>query len=208
MVVAAGALAHRGAAEFAAPEDQRVIEEAALLEVVDQGGRGLVDVFGAHLHAVVEVAVQVPGAVVELDHAHAAFGESAGHQAVRGEGAVADFLDAVGFDGLGGFALEVEQLGHARLHLEGHLILGDARGDLGVDRLFGQLAVEATDLVDDLALGALADALGVADVMDGFALGLELDALVLAGQDAAGPLAGGDWLLAGASGGGQDDVAR
>ena len=101
----------------------------------------------------------------------------------------ADLLDAVGFDRLRGLSLEVEQLGYARLHLEGHLILGDARGDFRIDGLFGELAVEATDLVDDLALGALADALGVADVVDGFTLGLELNTLVFAGEYAAGPLA-------------------
>ena len=208
VVVAAGALAHRGTAEFAAPEDERVVEHAALLEVADEGAGRLVDVFRAHLHAVIQAAVKVPGAVVELDHAYAAFGEAAGHEAVGGEGAVADFLDAVGFDGLRGLALEVEQLGDARLHLEGHLVLGHAGRDLRVDGLLGQLPVEAADLVDDLALGALAHAFGVADVVDGLALGLELDALVFAGQDAAGPLTRGDRLQAGTTGGGQYDVAR
>ena len=208
MVVAARALAHRSAAEFSTPKDQRIVEHAAFLEVADEGARGFIDVFGAHLHAVVETAVVIPGAVVELDHADATFGEAAGHEAVRGERPVADFLDAVVFECLRRLGLEVEELGHARLHLKGHLILGDARGDLGIDGLFGELAVEAADFVDDLALGALADAFGVADVVDRFALGLELDALVLAGQDAAGPLAGGDRLLARAAGRSEHDVAR
>ena len=38
------ALAIYGAAEFAAPDDQRVVEQAALLQVLDQRGRGLVGV--------------------------------------------------------------------------------------------------------------------------------------------------------------------
>ena len=208
MVVAARALAHRSAAEFSTPKDQRIVEHAAFLEVADEGARGFIDVFGAHLHAVVETAVEIPGAVVELNHTHTTFGEASGHEAVRGERPVADLLDAVGFDRLRRLALEVEQLGHARLHLEGHLVLGHAGGDLRIDGLLGQLAVEAADLVDDLALCALADAFGVTDIVDGLALGLELDSLILAGQDAAGPLAGGDRLLAGAAGGGQHDVTR
>ena len=44
VMIAADALAHRRAAEFAAPDDQRVVEQAALLEVVHQGGAGLVHV--------------------------------------------------------------------------------------------------------------------------------------------------------------------
>ena len=42
VVVAPGALAHRRAAELAAPNDQRVVQHAALLEILDQSGRGLV----------------------------------------------------------------------------------------------------------------------------------------------------------------------
>ena len=152
--------------------------------------------------------MEIPGAVVELNHAHAAFGEAAGHEAIRGEGTVADFLDAVVFKRLRGLGLEVEELGHARLHLESHLVLGDARGDLRIDGLFGELSVQAADFVDDLTLGALADAFGITDVVDGFTLGLELDALVFAGQHAAGPLARGDRLLASATSGGKHDVAR
>ena len=38
------ALDHRRAAELAAPDDQRVVEQAALLEVLDQRGAGLVGV--------------------------------------------------------------------------------------------------------------------------------------------------------------------
>ena len=207
VVVAAAALAHRGAAEFAAPQQEGVFQHAALLEVGDEGRGGLVDVLRGGAHAVLDAAVVVPSAVVELDHADAAFGQTAGHQAVRREGAVADFLDAVVLEGLGRLVLEIEEVGHAGLHLEGQFILGDAGRDLGVDGLLGKRAVEATDLVDDLSLGALADALGVADVVHGFALGLEEDALVLAWQDAAGPLARGDRLEAGLAGGGQHDVA-
>jgi hypothetical protein len=45
VVIAAVALGHRGAAEFAAPDDEGVFEHAALLEVGEQGGGALVDEF-------------------------------------------------------------------------------------------------------------------------------------------------------------------
>ena len=48
-------LAHRRAAEFAAPDDQRVVEQAALLEVVHERGAGLVDFAADLLEVVVEV---------------------------------------------------------------------------------------------------------------------------------------------------------
>ena len=45
MVAAVGApLHHRRAAEFAAPDDERVVQQAALLQVLDQRGAGLVGI--------------------------------------------------------------------------------------------------------------------------------------------------------------------
>ena len=46
VVVRQLALAVDGAAEFAAPDDQRVVEQAALLQILDQRGRRLIDVSG------------------------------------------------------------------------------------------------------------------------------------------------------------------
>ena len=64
----------------------------------------------------------------------------------------------------------------------------------GSNLLLREHAVEPLDFVDDLALGALANALGVADVVHGVAFGLEQDSLEFAGQEAGRPLAGGDRL--------------
>ncbi len=36
----------RRAAKFAAPDDKRLLQHAALLEILNEGGTGLVDVFG------------------------------------------------------------------------------------------------------------------------------------------------------------------
>ena len=63
VVVAAGAtLRDRQAAEFAAPEDDRALQEAALLQVADQRGGRLIHL-RAHLgQALLDIAVVVPAA--------------------------------------------------------------------------------------------------------------------------------------------------
>ena len=78
MVVAAvvAALDHRRAAEFAAPDDQGILEQPALLEILDQRGAGAVGVLAILPKILHEVAVLVPGFVEELDEADAALDES------------------------------------------------------------------------------------------------------------------------------------
>src|SRR5262245_3185987 len=91
-------LAHGCAAEFAAPDDERVLEEAALFEVEDESSAGLIDVFADLFEVVVEIfagaAVAVPVGVVELDEADTALDEAAGEQGVGGKRRLAG-LDAV-----------------------------------------------------------------------------------------------------------------
>ena len=59
--VVAAALDHRRAAELAAPDDQRVVEQAARLQVVEQGGDRLVGVARCVVRrSSHEVAVLVP----------------------------------------------------------------------------------------------------------------------------------------------------
>ena len=70
------------AAELAAPDHQRVVEHAALFQVLDQRGRSLVDLRGGSLDVLLDRAVMVPVAMVELDEPHAALGQAAGQQAV------------------------------------------------------------------------------------------------------------------------------
>ena len=141
--------------------------------------------------AVLDVAVVVPGAVVELDEPDPALGQAAGHQAVRGEAAVAGLLDAV----------EVEDVAAARwpksVSSGTEACIRNASSYWairvwisGSSRSSASMAVEPVDLLDDLPLGALADARRVADVVDGVALRLELDALELAGQEARPTTAG------------------
>ena len=92
MVIAADRLAvfaHRSAAEFPAPNDEGVFQHSAFLEIEDEGGAGLVDVFADFLKVFVEIftgaSVAVPVSVIELHEAGAAFDETASEEAVGGE---------------------------------------------------------------------------------------------------------------------------
>ena len=53
-------LAHRRAAELAAPDDQRVVEQAALLQVLDQGRARLVDLLADAIEACRQVRRRWP----------------------------------------------------------------------------------------------------------------------------------------------------
>ena len=99
VVAAVAPLRHRRAAELAGPDDQRVVEHAALLQVGDQRHAGPVDLLGLERDAFLHAAVMVPVLVVKLDEAHAALGQPAGEQAIGGERAIAR-LAAVEFERL------------------------------------------------------------------------------------------------------------
>ena len=87
MVAALLPLRGRRPAELAAPDDQRLVQQAALLQVRQQGRDRLVGLPGV-VAVVQDVAVVVPRlavAVIDLRHAHAALRQPAGHQAGVGE---------------------------------------------------------------------------------------------------------------------------
>src|ERR1700683_2528665 len=76
MIAAIAPCGVRRAAELAGPEDERLVEQAALLEVLDETGDRLIGVAGVLLMPRFQVAVLVPGAVRrpwwagDLDKAH------------------------------------------------------------------------------------------------------------------------------------------
>lgn len=98
------ALAVNGASEFAAPDDERVIEKASLFEVGDEGSGSLIGFFATLGELFGETAVGVPAAMEELDEADAAFAEAAGHEGIVGVGAGFSGIFAVEFEGALGFA--------------------------------------------------------------------------------------------------------
>ena len=89
--VAERALAKNSAAEFGEEHDERVFEQAALFEVFEQGGGGLVDVAALVGQLPCDGDVLVPAAVEELHEADVALEQPAGQQAVGG--VAAGFVD-------------------------------------------------------------------------------------------------------------------
>ena len=195
VVLGEPALAVDGAAELSAPDDERVVEHSALLEVLDQRVAGLVDVLALAGHTAVDVGVVVPVVVVDLDEADAAFDQAAGHEHAVGEAAALAGFVAVELEDMLGLLGQVGQLGHAGLHAERHLVLLDARVRLGVADGLVVEAVELVDAVDGLLAQVVGDARRVVDEEDRVALAAERHARVFPRQVAARPEAARDGLF-------------
>ena len=89
------ALKEGRSAEFTTPDDERVFQQAALLEVFDQRGTRRINIGALDLELRVQIAMLVPTGVHELHKAHAALGEAAGHQAIVGVAALAEHIGAI-----------------------------------------------------------------------------------------------------------------
>ncbi len=134
-----------------------------------------------------QVAVLIPAHVIELDEAHAALGQPAGQQAVRGVAAGLLHVRAVQVEDRLRLAREVGQLGDRRLHPVGQLVLGDAGDDLGVAGLGVVQVVERGDLVEHLPARRASTAGGIGEVEHRLFAAAELDALIARRQEAAAP---------------------
>ena len=67
------------------PDDQRFVQQAALLEVLDQGGDRLIGHARVERQLAIDVFVVIPRGVENVDEPHAALDQAAGEQAVGGE---------------------------------------------------------------------------------------------------------------------------
>ena len=77
----------------------------------------------------------VPAAMEDLHEAHAALGQPAGQQAAGREGAGLVHVRAVHVEDRFRLLRDVDQVRHAGLHAEGHLVLGDAGLRFGIAEL-------------------------------------------------------------------------
>ncbi len=209
VVVAAGAaLGHGHAAELAAPDDERALEQAAALQVGEQGGDGFVG-FGAHGGVVrFDVVVGIPAgevAGVELDEADPALDEAAGEEASGAEVGGDGVVEAVEAAGGGGLSGEVDGLGGGGLHPVGEFVRLDAGGEVGVVGAGFEVAgVEGADQVEHPALfGSGEGALGGAEVEQGVVAGSDDGPLITRGKEAVA--VGGGTPFEAAGGVGHDD---
>ncbi len=129
----------------------------------------------------------VPAGVIELDETHVALGQAPGEQAVGREGAGLGGLRTVQIEDALRFLRDVGHFRHARLHAIGHLVLGDARFDFGVEFGGERQLVEGADLLEHGPPAALADAVGVGEVKNGVVARGETHALVPRVEEAVAP---------------------
>ena len=125
----------------AAPDDQRVVEQSALLKVFDQRGARLVGVAALDFKLRRRIAVMVPAGVEALHEPHAPLDQPPSHQAVVRERSLPSDVRAVAFEDVLRLGGEIGQFRDAGLHLVGHLVLSDPRDDLRVADLLESIQV-------------------------------------------------------------------
>ena len=194
VVIASGGLAHlahRRAAEFTAPDDDGVIEQATLFEVFHECGARLIDVFAFKRHVLLQIlgraAVVIPIRVVELHKAHTTLDEATCEQAVPRKAGLLRIFDAVKVERGLRFAAGVHQVRRAGLHAEGHFISVDASADLLIARFDEALHVQLTHGIHHLALLRGADFLRRGEIHNRIALIAQRHALIRRRQHAAAP---------------------
>ena len=94
--------------------------------------------------------MRVPAAHVELDEAHAAFGQAPREQAVRGEGAGLLHLGPVHLERGRVLVGEIDEFRHRHLHAIRHLVLREPRTHFGIEALLCFFLVEARDQIEHL----------------------------------------------------------
>src|SRR5262245_4048895 len=130
--------------EFGIPDDQGILEHAAVFEILDESRRGLIHCCSLNEMILLNVLVPIPigarapecTAVEELDESDAAFEQAAGEQAIAAESFGALVFQTVKFANMGWFAREIGHFGNAQLHTGGELVGTKACGEVAVAEVF------------------------------------------------------------------------
>src|SRR5262249_33128175 len=150
-------LAIDSSAKFAAPDDERVVEQTTLLQIGDQCIRRLIDVTALANDLFRQREVLVPATMEQLDEANAAFGQAPCQQAIGCKGARLAGLAAVQLEGGRRFLRQVNQLRHTALHPVSHLVLADARGDFRIAGVIELELIEPAQVIEEPASPRIAE---------------------------------------------------
>src|SRR4051812_36240362 len=117
------ALAIDGAPKFAAPDNERILQQATPFQVLNQPVTTLINVFALRGQVAWQISVLVPAAMEDLDEPDAALDQTASHQ--RGIGKSAALFGFRPVQVVSCFRLtgQINQAGNAGLHAESHFIL-------------------------------------------------------------------------------------
>ena len=124
--------------ELAPPDHQSAVQQTPLFEVLQEGGDGLITHHAVEGQARVQVAVVVPGSMVDVDEAHPPLHQAPGQEAIAREGrkdsgpvawiilgltpALFAAIDAIHLQRFLTFTREIDELGGRCLHPEGQLV--------------------------------------------------------------------------------------
>ena len=148
ILVASAVFTQRRAAEFRGPLHHGAVEQAALFQVADECGDGLVNNAGIIFEFFVQSTVMIPGCVDDVDEPDTTLNHASGEQAVACEilMGVAEFaatatagifsVHAVVFQCGGIFLGQINEFGRRCLHAACQFIAGNTAGDFRVFYLF------------------------------------------------------------------------
>jgi hypothetical protein len=125
-------LPERCATELAAPDDERIIQHAAFLQVLHEC-RGWTFGIDTLLFKLSEqIAVLIPAGMHQLHKANSTFQQASSNQAVVGERALDQSIGAIAIQSRFGLAGKIDQIRDARLHPKRHLILSNSGVDFRI----------------------------------------------------------------------------
>ena len=198
VVVAAGLiplLRDREAAELPSPDNERLVEEPAPVEILQERRDRAVGLGGEAGMVAADVGMAVPALLVllttgiDLHESHAALHEAPGGQALPGEMAAGGVVEAVEIERLAGFGGEIEGLRGGHLHPVGELVALDPGLDLAIGA--GPVAVAGIEPRGEVKLGPLlvvGHRRAAGEVGDRRASGVEARSLERAWQKASRPV--------------------
>ena len=159
-------LVHRCPSKLASPDHQRVVEQAALFQVRQQGCRRPIGHPAVNFQQLVEIQVVVPVGVKQLNKTHSPLDHPPGQQTIRSIPPRRLIIQPVHLQRRRRFIREVQQVGSFGLHPVGQFIGRDAGRDLVIPGLLQTQRVESPNGVHPNPLEHLADPGRVLQVQD------------------------------------------
>ena len=157
-------LKKRRPSEFATPDHKRIIQQTALLQILHQPGRWLIGIFALGVKFCRDAPVLIPARMHQLNKTHTALRQSPSHQAVVCERPWFFHLRSVQRQRGLRLVAEVGQFRNTGLHLVGHFILGDTRGNFRI-AVIGKLQfIESGDIVQPVATHPARHPIGVLQI--------------------------------------------
>ena len=193
MVAAVSLFAHRSAAELAAPDHQRFVEQPALLQITQQAGDRLIRP-AAQLRVIrFDPFVSVPlaaAAGIQLHEADAPLDQPPRQQAHAAERLGLFLVDAVQRLRVGGLLRQIDRFRSGRLHPKRQLVCLNASIQFRLLRPTGSMcSVELREEIELAALLVRVHPLGVVEIRDRRLAALQPHSLIDRRHESRSPIA-------------------